>query len=628
MSLTERIKVLDFLIQKDADAAFRILEELMAGGQQYATPAARPKWREDDAGAGHGVTYLENAQMLAAAKVRFLKLAESDVSRIAALLQNPLLRNKENLPLVLALVEPFKLSTAKDDDKEILRVALRTIIHWHRNYDQSLVTELDDWLRGAEACYEMLAPTALVARHCWLFNSHWLELPVREPGADIQVKIDGLSQARIEALTEIFEVMGMAGVHALIAESSEPSTVGATLAMTTLKNVHWSDWIAAEGAEFAFGLHMTWCISGFLCALPLNDSVEILTAVMLVGNEQGWDAAKQARLLNLGRAERKVWQLVSDSGPRIAQSYWESVRPDPCQDHDDLVYAMERFLEVQRPRAALQCCQYTRGCPDTELLYRALQQFLSGEEPDGPMLDSWRMGEILGQLEASNKIERKALIQLEFQLFPFLRFGQETKAVALYEGVTSDPALFTELICILYKRENEDNVEPVTDEVRSGAETAWHILHACQRQPGTDNSGVVDSVKFSEFIRGVRDRCRHEARLTMCDQTLGQILAYAPPDGDGTWPFSPAREVLEGFEMEEMRCGFAIGVFNKRGVTSRFPCDGGTQERDLAEFFRSQGERVQHTHPDVAAMLAGIARDYDRHGHREDVEADLRKEGF
>lgn len=299
------------------------------------------------------------------------------------------------------------------------------------------------------SCYETLSPTAPVARHCWLFNSHWLELPVREPDDDFPIKIDALSQSRIAALTEIFKVMGMAGVHALIAACSEPSTVGATLATMTLGNVRWSEWILAEGGDFASGLHITWCISGFLCALPVPDSVEILQSVMLLGDEQGWDAAKQARLLNLGRTERQTWQLAADSGPGIAQSYWENVRPASCQNQKDLAYAMERFLDVERPRAALQCYQYTRVRPDSELLYRALQQFLSGGEADGPMLDSWRMGEILEQLEACNKIERKALIQLEFQLFPFLRFGQETKAVALYEGVMSDPALFTELIFLL-----------------------------------------------------------------------------------------------------------------------------------------------------------------------------------
>ena len=81
-------------------------------------------------------------------------------------------------------------------------------------------------------------------------------------------------------------------------------------------------------------------------------------------------------------------------------------------------------------------------------------------------------------------------------------------------------------------------------------------------------------------------------------------------------------------ELDDMRRGFSIGTWNKRGVTSRSPWDGGEQERDLATYYRGQAERVQHSHPNVAAMLEGIAKNYERHGMHEDNEANLRKEGF
>lgn len=114
----------------------------------------------------------------------------------------------------------------------------------------------------------------------------------------------------------------------------------------------------------------------------------------------------------------------------------------------------------------------------------------------------------------------------------------------------------------------------------------------------------------------------------MCDQTLGQILAHSPADKDGVWPFGLAREVLDRPEMEEMRRGFSIGTWNKRGVTSRSPWDGGDQERDLAVYYRSQAERVQYSHPNFAATLEEIAKSYERDGTREDVSASLRKEGY
>lgn len=238
------------------------------------------------------------------------------------------------------------------------------------------------------------------------------------------------------------------------------------------------------------------------------------------------------------------------------------------------------------------------------------------------------MGEMLASLEKSNAIERMALIQLEFGLFPALGYGQEARAAALYVGVMTEPTLFKELICFLYKPERRERDEPVTDASRAAAETAWKILHACRRQPGTQADGSIDPNAFILFIEAARDLCREADRLTMCEQTLGQILAHAPADEDGTWPFLPSRDVLDRPELDVMRAGFAIGTYNKRGVTSRSPWDGGDQERNLSAQYHRQAERVQYSHPNVTAILTKIAKSYEHEGKREDVEASLRKEGY
>lgn len=628
--LQDRIKVLDLLIQREPKAAFGVLRGLVAAGPQTATPAARPKWREDDAGAGHGVTEAEMYEIHVAAKERLFQLSDGNAPRIAEMLQYTSLRDREETSRVLALMESFTLSPANDEDRETLRGALRKTIHWHRNYDDTPVAELNEWLRAVEACYERLAPVDLVLRHCWLFGSHWVELPSRERDDDIQTRGDSLAQTRTAALAEIWQALGMTGIESLIAACAEPGTVGATLAAMDFAGVRWADWVAEKGSDFTPGPHLTWCITGLLRATPTPRSAKLLQEVMALGDQQGWDAAKRGRFLVLARPERETWQLATACGPETDVAYWERVRPDYWLHNDtgDLEFVLHRLLEAKRPRTALQCCEYALERIGAKLLFSMLQQFMAGDEQEGPRLDSWHLGEMLERLEKSGEIEKKALIQLEFGLFPALGYGQEARAAALYEGIMAKPALFAELIGFLYKPEHGDREEPVTDATRAAAERAWEILHACSRQPGTQTDGSIDHDAFVRFIDTTREQCRQADRLTMCDQTLGQILAHAPADEDGSWPFSPARKVLDRQEMEEMRRGFCIGAWNKRGVTSRSPWDGGAQERDLAAYYRSQAGRVQHSHPNIAAMLEEIARDFERHGRREDVEANLRKEGY
>jgi len=78
-----------------------------------------------------------------------------------------------------------------------------------------------------------------------------------------------------------------------------------------------------------------------------------------------------------------------------------------------------------------------------------------------------------------------------------------------------------------------------------------------------------------------------------------------------------------------MRNGFIVGTtHNKRGVTSRGMWDGGAQERDLADHYRSFADKLHLSQPNIANLLEQIARSYEQDGKREDTEANLRKEGY
>ncbi len=142
-SLPQRIEVLNLLIRRDEKVAFNVLERIADRRPQSATQASRPAWREDDSGAGYGVTNAERYEMLVFAKEKLFLISEGNAPRIASLLENIAFRYQRELPQVLKLVEPFTKSPATDVDREILRIALRKIIHWYRNQGKSPVAELD-----------------------------------------------------------------------------------------------------------------------------------------------------------------------------------------------------------------------------------------------------------------------------------------------------------------------------------------------------------------------------------------------------------------------------------------------------------------------------------------------------
>nr|VFK20700.1 MAG: hypothetical protein BECKLFY1418C_GA0070996_107717 [Candidatus Kentron sp. LFY] len=441
-NLSTRIRALELLIDKDEEAGFDILKRLVEDGMQVGHTSARPKWREDDAGAERSITYAEMHRMIDIAKKKILKLSDGNAHRIAALLQTGL-RHPKELPKVLALMEPFTETVATGGDRETLRTALREHIHWHRNYDESPTLELNEWLEPVEMLYERLAPRDLVIRHRWLFDKSWLNLPCWDRDEGYEGKTNIITQWRISALTELYREQGASGVDNLIAACNEPGIVGNALTKVAwYDDILWPEWIAEKGKDFAPNTPMSQCIFGFLRSTASPASGELLQEVIAIGEQAEWDTAKFACFLVLARVEPETWQLVEDCGLEVRTAYWQNVHPYFPRNKESLEFALERLLEAKRPLTALWCCQPSIEETKPHQLFAVLQQLLYEDEADGPKIDSWHLAKALEQLEKSGEIEKNELIRLEFGLFPALGhgLGEKTRAAMLHEAITSEPS--------------------------------------------------------------------------------------------------------------------------------------------------------------------------------------------
>lgn len=623
-SLEERIGVMDLLIKNDESAAFSLLVKLLQNGPQFATPANRPDWRDDDAGAGHGVTVEEMNEMVVAAKERAIELSKRNAARISTLLDESILKTDEELHGFLPLVEPFYAGEFSDGERNEIRNSLRSIIHWHRNYDDNDPRELDGWLRPVEMSYERLMPKNLIERHSWLFSDYWVDLPYRHRDDELSGRQDYLKSERETAIEEIYQSEMVAGITELVISSGNPETVGQTVSYRPWSNQVIDYWLGDFGCDFVPDDPVSRGISGYLSAVDDNGIIDVLDNALNVSDD--WGDEKRARLLMLARPCVQLWDVVSSSGSDVDAFYWKNVSPVYHGDDDLVRIAMQKLTDAGRPLAALHCCQYSVNNIAASQLFDILSAALLSTEVSVPRLSSYHLGEMLEHLEGADEIDRIMLIQLEFALFPALGYGEEGRANFLYEAITSEAPLFNELIRLIYKPEHGEHKEQ--DETsQEAAKTAWHILNGCKKVPGSLQDETIDETVMVSFVEAVCEQGRHDDRLTMCEQTLGQILAHCKPDND-TWPPSAVSRLLDRGEFEQMRRGFELGTFNKRGVTSRSYGEGGAQERTLAQYYRNQAENIQHTCPATSTMLESIAQNYERHAQREDDQAGLRKEGF
>ncbi len=628
-NIEQRIAVLDVLIKRFPDASYALLNRLTDSGPDHASHTQRPRWRDDDAGAGQGATGKERYQMLVAAADRQIAMAKGNAHRVAKLIPKLSDFDDPRIKQVFALVDDFSSPEICDDQKDIVRSELRQRIHWHRNNDDAQGHELNKKLKPFEDAYYALEPTNLVKRHAWLFANSWIELPLRTRDEKYSTRQSAANKWRKEALQEIYDEHGWVGLVELSDESTGGWQIGLTIQNLGNNDADLTSWIAHSAGDFEAVDQKSLMVGGLLSGLDRDHMISLVNSVLKIVSPDDWSENKIARFLTLAPECKAVWNFASVCGKEVERQYWLTC-PGNLRFRDgaeEFQYGLDRLIEAQRPRTALSTCHFDFEHIEMTTLVNILEGILRGEEDNARIPESYYFRKVLDHIEASGEIKKDRLIQLEFGLIPFLSFNGEQHAKTLMQEIMSDANLFVELLCLAYRPRNRDKAdEEVSEGDEAAAHNAFTILHNCRIQPGTDENGSVDAETLLSFVSEAQGLATEKDRLEVCNITLGEILARGPIGEDGTFPFEPSRDVLDRIENEDMRQGFHTGCYNKRGVMSRNPYDGGDQERELVDFYRTQANAFHDIYPYLSGILEKLAKTYENEGLRHDLDAKLRRE--
>jgi hypothetical protein len=262
------------------------------------------------------------------------------------------------------------------------------------------------------------------------------------------------------------------------------------------------------------------------------------------------------------------WKLLESMDPELREKYWTTVIPGVNRlDPADINTAIEQLCQRGRARSAFQLLQHEPDKVGPTVLKSVLDAIRSGTAPDGPLPDGWHIGEAIKALAESGQVSRRDLAMLEFAFFRALEHTEHGTS-NLYAELLSDPSLFMECICLVYKPQN-GTPETGSDAAEAAAEVAWHVLHSGRGIPGQSTDGSIDSRKFMGWMAAVRSLAEERDKLAVTDLTVGEWLSQCRSDSDGTWPPSAIATLLDDEQHEDIRRGFSTGVFNNRGVTSR-----------------------------------------------------------
>jgi hypothetical protein len=294
---------------------------------------------------------------------------------------------------------------------------------------------------------------------------------------------------------------------------------------------------------------------------------------------------------------------------------------------------VERLLEAKRAWPTVSFAgQYAADFP-SNLLVRVLTEALANQPKkatdgnEGTMFQHY-VTQIFDKLDEDSTVAQGQIAGLEWSCMRVLEYSNRTPK-ALPKFLATSPEFFLQVLSAAYRGEDEKGLDESDEDYeiqKSMAGQAWGLLHSWAHVPGLSGDGkAVDGAELEAWVREARILSAKAGRAAVGDQIIGQMLAHAPADADGTWPCRPVREVIEIFRSADIETGIHTGVINKRGVTTRLPTDGGAQERDLAAQYEAWSEKTRLESPRTSALLAKIAKGYEWDAKYHDDDADFQQ---
>jgi transcriptional regulator with XRE-family HTH domain len=627
----DRVRILQSVARRHPKAAWKLLLELLATSHSAVSTNARPSFRNWTLDWSEGATRGDDAFQVEACADLVVELAGQDATRLKDAVEV-----FENLPgpartKLLDRIASIAPDTLKTHDRRTLAEALREKVNRHRQFAAA------DWaLKGTvleqlDRLRERLEPGDAVAKNAWLFGDYWkLRWQFERQGGEEADADKTVERLRTQAIDEIRSEKGWDGVLELAGVATSPDQVGGAVAAagTEGDDTHVLPKLLTDRrkgiAEFAKGY------------------------VRSRQHRQGWkwveglplDRWSDDQILEFALAlppEHKAWDIAATRGPKVEEQYWKKV-PQYCysKNAEDVIRACSMFGKIGRAFDAVRQLSMARHRDvdlDPVAVIQVLQQGRDAlSDPDQHTHARQveydikvLIQDLQNLVEAGDaRVEVNAVASLEWTYLALLD-GHPTNPKILHEWLEENPQFLAELLRILFRRSDEREERPEPSESdRARAMQVYRLLNSWHHVPGTRSDGSVDEDYLRRWIVSVQTLAEKDGRREVADIRIGNVLAYAREESDGTWPCIPVRDAIEEFGTDDLADGFEVAIMNKRGAYWKAPDEGGTQERGLAKQFFDWADVLRIEWPKTAASLRRVGERYEAYARREDAEAETR----
>lgn len=625
----ERVKVLKEMFLRDVDVSWVLLKRLLpnfSSGTAWLTHRIRQRmfWEETDL----NYTYQESFDMYSEVVDMLISLCDGDEARFSDLIKaapDCMPRDRERI-LKWAQETVGNIEHKKGQAWH----TLRGILNQHKQYPDTDWALKGDELSPFEQLYGQLYPEDVLVRNVWLFNEDYCTRMIdpATAGPFTEAKYEEVEKqvatSRERAVEELVEELGLERVLELRLEVKYPWYLGEALAkMIKDEQDLQGVWQCLEDdtPHIAFA-------HGFISQKLRCEDFSWMQALVQELLEKGYSDKAVANALLAVRSGRELWQYVDSLGEGIQREYWLRIRPyfNGLTD-EEIIVCINKLLHYRRFSSVVEVASSHGAHIPSDMLIDVLRRWATEESQESKSLVGYEIEGVFEELNKRTDIDEGTYCELETLYLSLLtRDGTQAGVPHLEEELASNPESFVQLLKWLYQpkckdRRRKEQKGLSEEQVQNAARRADLMLEAWEKIPGMQEDGTIDGTKLREWVDVARALARECDRLEVADMHIGQLLAKYP-DNSPHWPERTIFQVIEDINTEKLKVGYSIGMWNKRGVTTRGAFDGGGIEHERAEYFGELASELVFDYPNVSELFRRLQDDYGQQGNRHDEMAE------
>ena len=592
------------------DIAWEILLSLLPKKHQVSTGSHRPIWRETiPEDWSKEVSKDEYWNQVFCYADMLVDIAKKDTDRLTELVEN-----LDNLPPpnrdeLLRYLVSDDIVNMPEDERYLIWNELTDLTIRHKRHLEAKRALNTRTISKIEEVANALKPSNPKYIHRRLFSGRDYELFEERGSWKEQQKL--MEEHRQQAIKEILDEGGIDYVLQFSENVISSSDVGYSLGFIAEAEI---DRIILPNMLETERKNLVQLASGYVCGRYHSQGWAWVDQIDLTS----WSRTQIGVLLTYLPFTSETWKRVSKLLDDSEAEYWCKANVNPHQADRELLFAIDKLIEYERPNAAINCLStiiHDKQPLDNSRVVKALLSAVSSDEPSHTM-DAYNIVELIKALQEDPDTKPNDLFAVEWAYLPLIEKYPDASPKFLENILANDPVFFCEVIRNIYRsdKEQQSDKEPTEDEI-AVANNAWGLLKEWKTPPGMDSNGNFSESDFNQWLESVKVSCEESGHLDVALTKVGNVLIHTPADPDGLWINNVVAEALNSRDGQKMRNGFRIGLYNSRGVYFIDPT--GKPEKELAAKYREKADKVENAgYQRLAVTLRDLADSYEKEAER------------